>query len=309
LPSGSTYIYFFGTEDGTEIKLGRSKDPHTRKPQHENRNGHHEPLVWLAVLIGSYSDERKLKSYFKAHTSRERSDEWISANDEVRDYLRFLRDLPYVATTAEVELGAIPRVDSSDWLPTGARRKSPAQLEIPLSSDPWADLATSVVMEGDFYTHPIIIEAARLAMGRIDLDPASCTEANRVVDASQFFGAKENGLHKDWWGNVWVNPPFGSWREHWTPKLIHEWESGRVDQICALASTRAITAQGFHAIVKGANAVWIAYGRHRFWGPKAGEPDEGHVVFYFGARVSAFREAFEAGGLGTVFAKGTRHEC
>lgn len=305
LPRGSTFIYFFGTEDGREIKLGRTTTQHplSRKAQHENRNGHHEPLRWLAVLIGSNADERKLKSYFKAHTSRARSDEWIAANDEVRSYLRFLRDLPYVAASPEADLTALDRVDSSEWLPTGARRKSPMQLEIPISDDPWADLATGVVMEGDFYTHVAITTAAREAMGAIDLDPASCDEANRGVQAARFFAAKENGLLHDWFGRVWINPPFGSWRDEWAPKLLSEWRSGRVQQICALASTRAITAQGFHTIVQSADAMWIAYGRLRFWGPKAGEPDEGHVVFYFGERVSEFRDAFERDGLGTVYVR------
>lgn len=304
LPRGSCFIYFFGTEDGAEIKVGHTlRHPSVRKADHEHNNGRYEPLRWLAVLIGAKSDESNLKSYFKAHTSRARSDEWIIAGEEMRGYLRFLRDLPYVASSEDVDLTTLERVDSLHWLPDGARRKSPSQLEIPLSDDPWADLATNVVMEGDFYTHVSITAAARQAMGGIDLDPASCAEANRGVQATRFFGAKENGLVHDWWGRVWINPPFGSWREEWTPKLIHEWESERVEQICALASTRTITAQGFHPIVRKADALWIGYGRLRFWGPKAGEPDEGHVVFYFGARGEEFRDAFEASGLGTVYGK------
>lgn len=301
-PAGFQWIYFFGTEDGLEVKLGKSRQhPRLRKAQHENRNGHHEPLRWLAVLVGSPADESKLKSYFKAHCSRERSGEWLNAGEELRGYLRFLRDLPYVARDASADLEVLPQVDSEDWLPSGARRKSPAQLQIPDSEDFWADLDTGSVMEGDYYTHQTIIEAAREAMGGIDLDPASCAEANRVVKATRFFGAKEDGLLRNWAGKVWINPPFGAWGEEWAPKLIHEWRSGGPEQICALSSTRAITAQGFHPIRAGANAVWIAHGRYAFWGPKAGAPDEGHVVFYFGASTDRFKVAFERDGFGTVY--------
>ena len=296
-----------GHKDGSEVKVGYTvtQTPQARKAQHEKNNGRYEPLVWLAVLLGSKADEGKLKSYFKAQVSREHSDEWIAAGDEMRDYLRSLRDQPYVATTEDVDAESLPQVDSLHWLPGGAHKKSPTQLALPIDgSDPWADLATSVVMEGDFYTHPSIVSAARVAMGSIDLNPASCMEANRVVQATQFFGAKRTELLHSWHGNVWINPPFGSWREEWTPKLISEWQSGRVNQVCALASTRAITAQGFHPIVAHASAVWVGYGRLRFWGPKAGEPDEGHVVFYFGERVAAFAAAFERDGFGTVYLRG-----
>lgn len=299
-PVGFTYIYFFGTEDGGEVKLGRTQSPIQRLRQHENNAGRHEPLRWLAVLIGTPADEKALKRHFAPWASRGRSGEWIHAGDIMRDYLRYLRDQPYVATSPDQDLAGLVQVDSSEWLPGADRRKVITQLHLDpqLDGDPWADLATSVVMEGDFYTHPEIIAAARQVMGGIDLDPASCSEANRVVQADRFFGAKENGLLHRWHGRVWLNPPYGKW-ETWVPKLLHEWGSGRVEQVCALATTRVVTAKGFHPLVHSASAVWLGRGRWKFWGPKAGEPDEGHVVFYFGDRVAEFSEAFDA--IGAVY--------
>lgn len=305
------YIYFFGTEDGTEIKVGRARKPHIRKDQHENVNGRHEPLVWLAVLKGDEADERTIKNLLAPHRSpkRPKSKEWFDAHAEpVRSYVRFIRDQYFVCCEdADMKtLEALPLVPSSDWLPNGRRLKAPTQLTIPIAGDPWSDLDTSEVMEGDFYTHRSIIEAARGAMGGIDVDPASCAQANEVVRATTFFGAKENGLLHDWIGNVWLNPPFGNFSGEWAPTLLYQWKSGRVNQMCVLASTRAITAQGFHGVVQAANAMWVAYGRLPFWGPNAKSPDEGHVVFYFGDRVAEFIEAFEISGLGTVYLrKGT----
>lgn len=294
---GFYYIYFYGTEDGAEVKVGRTKQHiPARRNQHENQNGHDVPMRTLAVVLGQVSDESALKNYFKPWRSRTRSNEWFSAGEEMRGYLAWLRSQAFVARD-EAELGRLHAVDASDWLPTRGRAKQPMQLRLE-AADPWDDLRLDHVTEGDFYTHPSFIEAARSAMGTIDLDPASCTEANQVVKAGVFFGFRENGLLHNWRGNVWLNPPYGNWAE-WTPKLLSEWHNGGIEQMCVLATTRVITAQTFHRIVDTADAMFVGCGRYVFWGPNAKAPDEGHVVFYFGADVDRFRESFAP--LGTVF--------
>lgn len=298
---GYHYIYFYGTEDGSEVKVGRTKQaPTDRRLQHENQNGHDVPMRTLALVLGQVADESAVRRYFKPYKSRARSPEWFTAGDRMRSYLRWLRDLPFVARD-ETELGRIYPVDASEWLPDGKRERQPVQLRIEDAggwADPWADLNLDHVAEGDFYTHPAFIEAARQAMGEISLDPASCSEANDVVQAKRFYSFHENGLLQDWHGRVWLNPPYGNWGE-WAPKTIAEWQSGRIESMCLLCTTRVITAQSFHGIVRAADALFVANGRFRFWGPKAKEPDEGHVVFYFGADAPRFAQAFDS--LGTVY--------
>jgi hypothetical protein len=55
-------------------------------------------------------------------------------------------------------------------------------------------------LSNEHYTPAKYIEAARTVLGGIDLDPASCEEANKVVKATAFFYKDDDGLTKEWWG-------------------------------------------------------------------------------------------------------------
>lgn len=100
----------------------------------------------------------------------------------------------------------------------------------------------------EFYTPPRIVEAARGTMGRIDLDPASCEEANEVVRAMLYMTAEHGGLGVNWaitspqdgdWphdpARVFLNPPGGKVGKRpsavvWWEKLCNEWLDGNVEQ-------------------------------------------------------------------------------
>lgn len=52
-------------------------------------------------------------------------------------------------------------------------------------------------------------ELAHAAMGGVDLDPASCEEANKVIKAAHIFTKADNGFKRPWFGRVLSNPPGG----------------------------------------------------------------------------------------------------
>ena len=97
----------------------------------------------------------------------------------------------------------------------------------------------------EWYTPAYIIEAARKVLGTIDLDPASCEQANQVVRATRFYSAKDNGLAQEWRGNVWLNPPYGrvngsgaSVIRMFVTKLVDEYETGKIEQAILLTTVQ-----------------------------------------------------------------------
>ena len=62
--------------------------------------------------------------------------------------------------------------------------------------------------EDEWHTPERYVELARKVLGAFDLDPASSKKAQKVIKAEKFFTKKDNGLEHDWYGRVWLNPPY-----------------------------------------------------------------------------------------------------
>jgi DNA N-6-adenine-methyltransferase (Dam) len=95
---------------------------------------------------------------------------------------------------------------------------------------------------------PRSVEAARAVLGGIDLDPASCAEANRIVQASAFYSVREDGLKRPWFGRVWLNPPYGNLAPKFVVKFAAEYRSGAVTAACLLLAVHHMATRWFGAL-------------------------------------------------------------
>lgn len=106
---------------------------------------------------------------------------------------------------------------------------------------------SSVTVE--HYSPLELIEAARDVMGGdIHLDPATTYSVNKHnVKAHDYFTKDNDGLSRNWWGCVWLNPPGGrvgnkSSAAIWWNKLVTEYLEGRVQQAIFLGFSIEILA-------------------------------------------------------------------
>lgn len=95
----------------------------------------------------------------------------------------------------------------------------------------------------DWYTPAVYLEAARRCMGGIDLDPASSEQANQTVKASAYFASHQDGLKLDWWGRVFLNPPYGrtegggSLAAEFCNRAIEQYRAGQVTAAVLLVNS------------------------------------------------------------------------
>lgn len=145
----------------------------------------------------------------------------------------------------------------------------------------------------DWYTPAHFIHAARLVMGSIDLDPASCAEANQTVEATRFYTVADDGLHQPWFGRVWLNPPYTRRQAgKWVAQLVKAYMRGEVDQALLLVRG-SIDTKWYQPLYSYPRCA--IEGRVKFSAAKqgAGFPS---VVAYFGPDVSRFVEVFGSYG-------------
>jgi DNA N-6-adenine-methyltransferase (Dam) len=154
--------------------------------------------------------------------------------------------------------------------------------------------------EFELFTPEACITAARAVLGEIDLDPASDAIAQKTVRAGAFFTIADDGLVKDWFGRVWLNPPYHrKLLPSFIRKLIAERAAGRVAAAIMLTNNCTDT-EWFEDAVGPAQAVCFTHGRIRFKRPHGEEvaPTQGQTFFYFGADAARFARVFQMFGFG-----------
>lgn len=146
----------------------------------------------------------------------------------------------------------------------------------------------------EWYTPAEYVEAARTVLGNIDLDPASSLLANEVVKADFIYTAENDGLQAKWWGNVWMNPPYGSdLISRFCEKLITDYVSGEVDQAIVLVNNATETGW-FQLLASYADCICFPKSRIKYWGEngQANSPLQGQAFLYFGDNSKKFISTF-----------------
>ena len=149
----------------------------------------------------------------------------------------------------------------------------------------------------EYYTPEFIIEAARETMGWIDLDPATTKETNALfVKAETIFTKEDDGLSQTWFGNIWMNHPFGRKRNPlWINKLVNEYENGHVRSACCV--TFASTSEGwFQPLTNYAQCYLVLRLKYFNFEGKKFSPPKGSVVTYLGPDNGKFYECFHMYG-------------
>lgn len=161
----------------------------------------------------------------------------------------------------------------------------------------------------EWWTPYVYVEAAHQVMQGIDLDPASCPEANLVIRATRYFTREQDGLKQPWVASsVWLNPPYSSTQgtlgregsrqglaKPFIFKLIDEYKQGNVEQAILLV-TSDTDASWFVPL-------WdypICFADHKVMFHRPGRSNEGQFFgtsfIYFGKNEQKFVDTFSQFG-------------
>jgi len=156
------------------------------------------------------------------------------------------------------------------------------------------------------------------AIGGFDLDPCAGPET-RIADTNWSIQRGEDhdergssqstpnvefgvdGLDRDWFGDVWVNPPFSE-KEDWLREATfqHGFPDEGPDRVFVLTPDSTDVKSWFHGYCTMADYVWFSKGRVKFIDPKTGEPagspSFGTAISVFGEIEPPLREWFHSKG-------------
>lgn len=147
----------------------------------------------------------------------------------------------------------------------------------------------------EWYTPVEVIQRVVASLGEIELDP--CANEDNQVQATKHFTAADDGLAREWFGRVYMNPPYGSDIGLWVQRLCEQYACGNVTEAIALVPARVDT-EWFRMFRDF--AVCFVNGRLKFSGCDNSAPFPSALV-YLGKNIDGFCAAFE--GVGDVWTR------
>jgi hypothetical protein len=170
---------------------------------------------------------------------------------------------------------------------------------IQVSREIWANREDSQLIQqqisAEHYTPAQYIAAAHRVLGTIDLDPASCSEANKIIKATKFFDEKIDGLAQEWRGRIWLNPPYCGLSGPFVEKLCAEYIAENVTAAIVLVNAHCTDTKWFQLL-------WdfpICFTDHRinFYGDgERSGSTHGNAFAYLGLDRRKFADNFEEFG-------------
>lgn len=177
----------------------------------------------------------------------------------------------------------------------------------------------------DYYTPTEILDLVRKVLGHVTLDPASCEDANRTVQANHYYTIDNDGLKNPWYGKVFLNPPFHRGEKackkkckkkkckpgkknrgyhitkdipstgEWTNKAIEEYEQGNIEE--AIVVTFSSMSEGWMKNFLPCLQCFPT-GRIHYRRPdgKKGSATKGTLITYIGSNGDKFKEIFSVMG-------------
>ena len=222
----------------------------------------------------------------------------ISSNKVIENLSTIVDTLPQSEGQTR-EIAKAPIEDQADvWLETQevTGKDQPTALEIKqvVENKPMCAIFTG---NNEWYTPKKYIESARLVMGSIDLDPASNDKAQEVVRAKEYFTINDDGLSKQWNGNIWMNPPYSAKEiKLFIAKLFDIKTS--FNSAIVLTNNSADTSW-FNSLANRSDAMCFTTGRISFYNSdgESSAPTNGQTFFYFGDHSWDFMSEFKQYGL------------
>ena len=136
--------------------------------------------------------------------------------------------------------------------------------------------------KNEWQTPAKYVELVRKVLGQIDLDPASCDDAQETVRAVKYFTKENNALEQTWHGRVFMNPPYSSGMiAPFIDKFLQEHEAGRISGI--VLTNNDADRYWYHRLWVQCVAFCNTRGRIHFNHPahKVDHPRQGQTFFLF----------------------------
>ncbi len=244
------------------------------------------------------SDGGKYKGGMKEAEPVEASDNIGKSSDDQSISVR--REISEITGLSEGTVGKIQKIEKE--CPDLLEAIRCGEISINKAYKTISGSSVSRSSEPELLTPSAIIESARKVMGSIDTDPASNDEAQEQIRAETYYTAEDDGLTREWFGNIWLNPPRSTELvSRFTEQLISELSAGHIRSAIVLVDNATDTAW-FQMLTARSSAVCFHEGPVRF--AEAGNkrsvtPKHGQVIVYYGPDTEKFYDVFSI--MGNVF--------